>query len=77
MDDYKKRHEELHRQIVAVILYNMNEKKISIMDLAYKLCKKHTEIINWLTNPKNLRISTIVDIEFALDCKILSVNKNI
>lgn len=68
---------DLSFEIVDRIHQILESKGISQKDFADLLGKKESEISRWMRGTHNFTISTIVKIELALKCKILSVNKSV
>lgn len=63
-------------EIVDRIYQVLESKGMTQKDLAKLLGKNESEISKWMRGTHNFTISTIIKIENALDCKILSVQKN-
>lgn len=55
----------------------MESKGLSQKDFAKLLGKNESEISKWMRGTHNFTISTIVKIEQALGCKILSIQKTV
>lgn len=68
---------DLSFDIVDRIHQILESKGMSQKDFADLLGKKESEISKWMRGTHNFTISTIVKIEQALNCKILSVNKSV
>lgn len=64
-------------EIVDRIHQILESKGMSQKDLADLLGKKESEISKWMRGTHNFTISTIMRIEHALGCKILSVQKGV
>lgn len=64
-------------EIVDKIHHILESKGMSQKDLAVLLGKNESEISKWMRGTHNFTISTIIKIEHALDCKILSIQKDL
>lgn len=64
-------------EIVDKIHHILESKGMSQKDLAVLLGKNESEISKWMRGTHNFTISTIIKIELALDCKILSIQKDL
>lgn len=66
-----------YRMGVAVkIAEALKRKGMNQKDLANKLGKKPAEISKWLTGNHNFTIDTLVDIQSALDIKLIDVKES-
>jgi transcriptional regulator with XRE-family HTH domain len=58
--------------IVWIIRKVMNQKNITVKDLAIRLGRTKSNIQKWLTGTYNFRISQLIELELALSIKLLT-----
>ena len=71
---------ELNYRVAAKLNALLKEKGMTTHELAQKLGEDDTEVTEWLTGRRDFTLSTIEDIEFALDRKLIVVqhdNENV
>ena len=71
---------ELNYRVAAKLNALLKEKGMTTHELAQKLGEDDTEVAQWLTGRRDFTLSTIEDIEFALDRKLIVVqhdNENV
>ena len=71
---------ELNYRVAAKLNALLKEKGMTTHELAQKLGEDDTEVAEWLTGRSDFTLSTIEDIEFALDRKLIVVqhdNENV
>ena len=71
---------ELNYRVAAKLNALLKEKGMTTHELAQKLGENDTEVAEWLTGRRDFTLSTIENIEFALDRKLIVVqhdNENV
>lgn len=66
---------ELNYRVAAMLTDLLEENGMSTHDLAQKLGKDDTEVAEWLTGRHDFTLRTISNIEVALGCKLIKLQR--